>query len=249
MEWLSCGFRHHGCLSESDSVLKNQMLNTISLPLNVACKYMSVLSWSTDAIFRNVPLTTNWRSLRNMFSHLVRKNIRGEIQDCKLHLELTIKWCVKICFPNIAEGGKTKTQCTIMARHFQQQFTLLDDCKSSRFNQWSMLPFTSACSVCRTSLTPYFPFYTQHTIFARNYKSTQLLSDDGLPLTNGALKAQLRLVYNPCSPYQCSPCAKLRGDINVNPRCCRLWHNYRGMHKWINMLIWLPLCFERRWFT
>lgn len=172
MEWLSCGFRHPGCLSESDSVLKKQMLNTISLPLNVACKYMSVLSWSTDAIFRNVPLTTNWRSLRNMFSHLVRKNIRGEIQDCKLHLELSIKWCIKICFPNIAEGGKTKTQCTIMARRFQQQFTLLDDCKCG-FNQWSILPFASVCSVCRTSLTPYFLFLhsTHNFAFLQGIKS------------------------------------------------------------------------------
>lgn len=172
---------------------------------------MSALSWSTDAIFRNVPLTTNWRSLRNMFSHLVRKNIRGEIQDCKLHLVLAIKWYIKICFPNIAEGGKTKT-----ARDFQQQFILSADC-NCWFNQWSILPFASVHSVFRTSLTACFLFYTKHTTFCKKSKVFKaVIRWLCLCLTNRALNAQLVIAYSPCSLYQCSPCAMLRGDINVH---------------------------------
>lgn len=57
------------------------------LPL---CKYLSTLSRNKLPFFCNVPLTTECSSLRNMFSHFVRKDIMGEIQDCELHLELSL---------------------------------------------------------------------------------------------------------------------------------------------------------------
>lgn len=40
--------------------------------------------------FPNVPLITKRSSLRNMFSHLVREDIMGGFQHCKLHLELSL---------------------------------------------------------------------------------------------------------------------------------------------------------------
>ncbi len=78
---------HSGWESEwSDLVLENQMLSLISSPLNVVFAFMQIFerafSEHTLFFFRNVPLTTKCSSLRNMFSHLVRKNIMGEIRHC-----------------------------------------------------------------------------------------------------------------------------------------------------------------------
>lgn len=68
--------------------------SSICLSLNMIFGFMQIFehafSEHNTPFFRNVPLITECSSLRNVFSHLVKRDIMGGIHCCTLYLELSL---------------------------------------------------------------------------------------------------------------------------------------------------------------
>lgn len=121
---------------------------------------MSTFSEHNPLHFENVPLTTNCSSMRNMFSHLVRKDIMGGTKH-RLHLELALNNAWNM-FSKHCAGSERKYTSKSERQNgaFECNLWLVADCRS-RFNQVLFFLFTTH----RVVFLLFFTVKTQFSYF------------------------------------------------------------------------------------